>query len=97
MCKPDTGVIYVFTSNIMYRVRWLISYLALPDTSTERDLQKVLQQLEPQITFLEELTKMGGAMRTVLTKILTNQQTFKELSMGKYLNNFKKNFFPDIP
>lgn len=63
-----------------------ISYLALPDTSTERDLQKVLQQLEPQISFLEELTKMGGAMRTVLTKILTNQQTFKELSMGKYLH-----------
>ncbi|XP_034418334.1 E3 ubiquitin-protein ligase ubr3 isoform X3 [Cyclopterus lumpus] len=52
------------------------------DTSTERDLQKVLQQLEPQISFLEELTKMGGAMRTVLTKILTNQQTFKELSMA---------------
>lgn len=61
-----------------------ISYLILPDTSTERDLQKVLQQLEPQISFLEELTKMGGAMRTVLTKILTNQQAFKELSMGKY-------------
>lgn len=60
------------------------AYLALPDSSTERDLQKVLQQLEPQISFLEELTKMGGAMRTVLTKILTNQQTFKDLSMGKY-------------
>lgn len=58
------------------------AYLCLPDTSAERDLQKVLQQLEPQITFLEELTKMGGAMRTVLTKILTNQQTYKELSMG---------------
>ncbi|TWW80792.1 E3 ubiquitin-protein ligase ubr3 [Takifugu flavidus] len=60
-----------------------ISYLALPDSSSERDLQKVLQQLEPQISFLEELTKMGGAMRTVMTKILTNQQTFKELCMGK--------------
>ncbi|MEQ2188428.1 E3 ubiquitin-protein ligase ubr3, partial [Goodea atripinnis] len=58
------------------------AYLCMPDTSAERDLQKVLQQLEPQITFLEELTKMGGAMRTVLTKILTNQQTYKELSMG---------------
>ncbi|TDH06926.1 hypothetical protein EPR50_G00118280 [Perca flavescens] len=57
-----------------------------PDTSTERDLQKVLQQLEPQISFLEELTKMGGAMRTVLTKILTNQQTFKDLSMGQEEN-----------
>ncbi|XP_024244729.1 E3 ubiquitin-protein ligase ubr3 isoform X1 [Oncorhynchus tshawytscha] len=64
-----------------------------PDTSAERDLQKVLQQLEPQITFLEELTKMGGAMRTVLTKILTNQQTFKDLSMGQEENVFaKKNY-----
>ncbi|TNN36676.1 E3 ubiquitin-protein ligase UBR3 [Liparis tanakae] len=63
------------------------------DTSTERDLQKVLQQLEPQISFLEELTKMGGAMRTVLTKILTNQQTFKELSMGQEENVYaKKNY-----
>lgn len=35
---------------------------------------------------MEELTKMGGAMRTVLTKILTNQQTFKELCMGKSLD-----------
>lgn len=59
--------------------------ILLSDTSTERDLQKVLQQLEPQISFLEELTKMGGAMRTVLTKILTNQQIFKDLSMGKYV------------
>lgn len=60
------------------------SSLSLPDNSAERDLQKVLQQLEPQISFLEELTKMGGAMRTVMTKILTNQQAFKELCMGKY-------------
>uniref|UniRef100_A0A8C6Q550 E3 ubiquitin-protein ligase n=1 Tax=Nothobranchius furzeri TaxID=105023 RepID=A0A8C6Q550_NOTFU len=61
--------------------------------SAERDLQKVLQQLEPQISFLEELTKMGGAMRTVLTKILTNQQTYKELSMGQEENLFsKKNY-----
>ncbi|XP_041933133.1 E3 ubiquitin-protein ligase ubr3 isoform X1 [Alosa sapidissima] len=62
-----------------------------PDSSPERDLQKVLQQLEPQISFLEELTKMGGAMRTVLTKILTNQQTFKELSMGQEENVYAKN------
>ncbi|CAL9690267.1 unnamed protein product [Knipowitschia caucasica] len=63
------------------------------DNSIERDLQKVLQQLEPQISFLEELTKMGGAMRTVLTKILTNQQTFKELSMGQEDNLYaKKNY-----
>lgn len=58
--------------------------LGFSESATDRDLQKVLQQLEPQISFLEELTKMGGAMRTVLTKILTNQQTFKELSMGRY-------------
>ncbi|KAG7464000.1 hypothetical protein MATL_G00182630 [Megalops atlanticus] len=64
-----------------------------PDSSTERDLQKVLQQLVPQISFLEELTKMGGAMRTVLTKILTNQQTFKDLSMGQEENVYaKKNY-----
>uniref|UniRef100_A0A8C2K2G9 E3 ubiquitin-protein ligase n=1 Tax=Cyprinus carpio TaxID=7962 RepID=A0A8C2K2G9_CYPCA len=53
------------------------------DSAADRDLQKVLQQLDLHISFLEELTKMGGAMRTVLTKILTNQQTFKELSMGE--------------
>ncbi|XP_030642259.1 E3 ubiquitin-protein ligase ubr3 [Chanos chanos] len=64
-----------------------------PETSTDRDLQKVLQQLEPHISFLEDLTKMGGAMRTVLTKILTNQQTFKELSMGQEENLYaKKNY-----
>uniref|UniRef100_A0A8C2J978 E3 ubiquitin-protein ligase n=1 Tax=Cyprinus carpio TaxID=7962 RepID=A0A8C2J978_CYPCA len=60
----------------------IIQYLR--DGYTEPDLQKVLQQLDLHISFLEELTKMGGAMRTVLTKILTNQQTFKELSMGEY-------------
>ncbi|XP_053090023.1 E3 ubiquitin-protein ligase ubr3 isoform X2 [Pangasianodon hypophthalmus] len=60
------------------------------ESATDRDLQKVLQQLEPQISFLEDLTKMGGAMRTVLTKILTNQQTFKELSMGQEENMYAK-------
>lgn len=69
-----------------------ISSLSLPDSSAERDLQKVLQQLEPQISFLEELTKMGGAMRTVMTKILTNQQAFKELCMGKYLPYYSWNY-----
>ncbi|XP_052462856.1 E3 ubiquitin-protein ligase ubr3 isoform X2 [Carassius gibelio] len=54
-----------------------------PESAADRDLQKVLQQLDLHISFLEELTKMGGAMRTVLTKILTNQQIFKELSMGQ--------------
>ncbi|XP_026128546.1 E3 ubiquitin-protein ligase ubr3 isoform X2 [Carassius auratus] len=61
-----------------------------PESPADRDLQKVLQQLDLHITFLEELTKMGGAMRTVLTKILTNQQTFKELSMGQEENVYAK-------
>ncbi|XP_039613525.1 E3 ubiquitin-protein ligase ubr3 isoform X3 [Polypterus senegalus] len=64
-----------------------------PDPLSDRDLQKVLQQLEPQISFLEELTKMGGAMRTVLTKVLTNQQTYSELSVGQEENlNSTKNY-----
>ncbi|KAM4557937.1 E3 ubiquitin-protein ligase ubr3 isoform 2-T2 [Odontesthes bonariensis] len=78
---------------ILCIIQYLRDGYVEPDTSTERDLQKVLQQLEPQISFLEELTKMGGAMRTVLTKILTNQQTFKELSMGQEDNLYaKKNY-----
>ncbi|XP_076603037.1 E3 ubiquitin-protein ligase ubr3 [Chaetodon auriga] len=78
---------------ILCIIQYLRDGYVEPDTSTERDLQKVLQQLEPQISFLEELTKMGGAMRTVLTKILTNQQTFKELSMGQEENLYaKKNY-----
>uniref|UniRef100_A0A673NGX0 E3 ubiquitin-protein ligase n=1 Tax=Sinocyclocheilus rhinocerous TaxID=307959 RepID=A0A673NGX0_9TELE len=63
-----------------------------PESAADRDLQKVLQQLDLHISFLEELTKMGGAMRTVLTKILTNQQTFKELSMGEYNVYAKRNY-----
>uniref|UniRef100_A0A7N6C2V1 E3 ubiquitin-protein ligase n=1 Tax=Anabas testudineus TaxID=64144 RepID=A0A7N6C2V1_ANATE len=78
---------------ILCIIQYLRDGYVEPDSSTERDLQKVLQQLEPQISFLEELTKMGGAMRTVLTKILTNQQTFKELSMGQEENLYaKKNY-----
>ncbi|XP_019731364.1 E3 ubiquitin-protein ligase ubr3 [Hippocampus comes] len=78
---------------ILSVIQYLRDGYTEPDSSTERDLQKVLQQLEPQISFLEELTKMGAAMRTVLTKILTNQQTFKELSMGQEDNLFaKKNY-----
>ncbi|KAL3969988.1 MFS transporter (molybdate-anion transporter) [Sarotherodon galilaeus] len=78
---------------ILCIIQYLRDGYVEPDTSTERDLQKVLQQLEPQISFLEELTKMGGAMRTVLTKILTNQQVFKELSMGQEENLYaKKNY-----
>ncbi|XP_075896013.1 E3 ubiquitin-protein ligase ubr3 isoform X1 [Nelusetta ayraudi] len=78
---------------ILCIIQYLRDGYVEPDSSAERDLQKVLQQLDPQISFLEELTKMGGAMRTVLTKILTNQQTFKELCMGQEENLFaKKNY-----
>uniref|UniRef100_A0A6I8N647 E3 ubiquitin-protein ligase n=1 Tax=Ornithorhynchus anatinus TaxID=9258 RepID=A0A6I8N647_ORNAN len=52
------------------------------DAPSEKDLHKVLQLLEPQISFLEDLTKMGGAMRSVLTQVLTNQQHYKDLSAG---------------
>ncbi|XP_023806310.2 E3 ubiquitin-protein ligase ubr3 isoform X2 [Oryzias latipes] len=78
---------------ILFIIQYLRDGYVEQDSSTERDLQKVLQQLEPQISFLEELTKMGGAMRTVLTKILTNQQTFMDLSMGQEDNLYaKKNY-----
>lgn len=53
------------------------------DVPSEKDLNKVLQLLEPQISFLEDLTKMGGAMRSVLTQVLTNQQNYKDLTSGK--------------
>nr|AAI45476.1 Ubr3 protein [Mus musculus] len=52
------------------------------DAPSEKDLNKVLQLLEPQISFLEDLTKMGGAMRSVLTQVLTNQQNYKDLTAG---------------
>ncbi|XP_053733122.1 E3 ubiquitin-protein ligase ubr3 isoform X2 [Synchiropus splendidus] len=78
---------------ILSVIQYLRDGYTEPDSSADRDLQKVLQQLEPQISFMEELTKMGGAMRTVLTKILTNQQLFKELSMGQEENVYaKKNY-----
>uniref|UniRef100_A0A670HUU3 E3 ubiquitin-protein ligase n=1 Tax=Podarcis muralis TaxID=64176 RepID=A0A670HUU3_PODMU len=52
------------------------------DVPSEKDLHKVLQILESHISFLEDLTKMGGAMRSVLTQVLTNQQFYKDLSSG---------------
>ncbi|GAB1286409.1 E3 ubiquitin-protein ligase UBR3 [Apodemus speciosus] len=52
------------------------------DAPSERDLNKVLQLLEPQISFLEDLTKMGGAMRSVLTQVLTSQQNYQDLTAG---------------
>ncbi|XP_041117838.1 E3 ubiquitin-protein ligase ubr3-like isoform X1 [Polyodon spathula] len=78
---------------IIYIIQYLRDGYSEPGPASERDLQKVLQQLEPQISFLEELTKMGGAMRTVLTKILTNQQSYKDLTMGQEENvHAKKNY-----
>lgn len=64
------------------------------DPSTERDLQKTLQQMEPLISLLEDLTKMGGAMRSILTRVLGNHQIYKDLSTGDFcksalLNNLK--------
>ncbi|XP_026549169.1 E3 ubiquitin-protein ligase UBR3-like isoform X2 [Notechis scutatus] len=46
--------------------------------------------LEPHISFLEDLTKMGGAMRSVLTQVLTNQQYYKSLSSGGGENTCSK-------
>ncbi|XP_058889679.1 E3 ubiquitin-protein ligase ubr3-like isoform X2 [Acipenser ruthenus] len=78
---------------IIYIIQYLRDGYSEPDPVSDRDLQKVLQKLEPQISFLEELTKMGGAMRTVLTKILTNQQSYKDLTMGQEENvHAKKNY-----
>uniref|UniRef100_A0A4W3IXI8 E3 ubiquitin-protein ligase n=1 Tax=Callorhinchus milii TaxID=7868 RepID=A0A4W3IXI8_CALMI len=53
------------------------------EATPERDLQKTLQQMEPLISLLEELTKMGGAMRSILTRVLANQQIYKDLSSGE--------------
>ncbi|XP_073161887.1 E3 ubiquitin-protein ligase UBR3 isoform X6 [Lepidochelys kempii] len=53
-----------------------------PDLPSEKDLHRILQMLEPHVSFLEDLTKMGGAMRSVLTQVLTNQQFYKDLSSG---------------
>ncbi|RMC18564.1 hypothetical protein DUI87_04456 [Hirundo rustica rustica] len=52
------------------------------DLPSEKDLHKILQILEPHVSFLEDLTKMGGAMRSVLTQVLTSQQFYKNLSSG---------------
>ncbi|OXB60624.1 hypothetical protein ASZ78_001157, partial [Callipepla squamata] len=56
--------------------------LAALDLPSEKDLHKILQVLEPHVSFLEDLTKMGGAMRSVLTQVLTSQQFYKDLSSG---------------
>lgn len=55
------------------------------DLPSEKDLHKILQVLEPHVSFLEDLTKMGGAMRSVLTQVLTSQQFYKDLSSGMFM------------
>lgn len=55
------------------------------DLPSEKDLHKILQVLEPHVSFLEDLTKMGGAMRSVLTQVLTSQQFYKDLSSGMFV------------
>uniref|UniRef100_A0ABM5EWZ9 E3 ubiquitin-protein ligase n=1 Tax=Pogona vitticeps TaxID=103695 RepID=A0ABM5EWZ9_9SAUR len=69
---------------IFYLIQYLREGYNEPvlDMPSEKDLHKVLQTLEPHISFLEDLTKMGGAMRSVLTQVLTNQQFYKDLSSG---------------
>uniref|UniRef100_H9GNT1 E3 ubiquitin-protein ligase n=1 Tax=Anolis carolinensis TaxID=28377 RepID=H9GNT1_ANOCA len=69
---------------IFYLIQYLRDGYNEPvlDVPSEKDLHKVLQMLEPHISFLEDLTKMGGAMRSVLTQVLTNQQFYKDLSSG---------------
>ncbi|KAG8559689.1 hypothetical protein GDO81_017414 [Engystomops pustulosus] len=71
---------------IFYIIQFLRDGYSEPDSSSDKDIQKTLQALEPQISFLEDLTKMGGAMRTVLTQVLTNQQYYKDLSCGSAEN-----------
>ncbi|XP_075465223.1 E3 ubiquitin-protein ligase UBR3 isoform X3 [Ascaphus truei] len=61
------------------------------DVPPEKDLQKTLQVLDPQISFLEDLTKMGGAMRSVLTNVLTNQLFYEDLCSGPGENVCAKN------
>lgn len=59
--------------------------LSALDLPSEKDLHKILQVLEPHVSFLEDLTKMGGAMRSVLTQVLTSQQFYKDLSSGMFV------------
>ncbi|XP_051885288.1 LOW QUALITY PROTEIN: E3 ubiquitin-protein ligase ubr3 [Pristis pectinata] len=62
---------------------------SVSDPATERDLQKTLQQMEPLISLLEDLTKMGGAMRSILTRVLGNHQIYKDLSSGDFCTGEK--------
>ncbi|KAK2532542.1 Ubr3 [Columba livia] len=60
----------------------VLMWFSALDLPSEKDLHKILQVLEPHVSFLEDLTKMGGAMRSVLTQVLTSQQFYKDLSSG---------------
>ncbi|XP_075685543.1 E3 ubiquitin-protein ligase UBR3 isoform X1 [Rhinoderma darwinii] len=75
---------------IFYLIQYLRDGYSEPDSSSEKDIQKTLQALDPQISFLEDLTKMGGAMRSVLTQVLTNQQYYKDLCCGPAENTSPK-------
>lgn len=68
-----------FTSKV------LLMWFSALDLPSEKDLHKILQVLEPHVSFLEDLTKMGGAMRSVLTQVLTSQQFYKDLSSGMFV------------
>ncbi|KAM4698256.1 LOW QUALITY PROTEIN: E3 ubiquitin-protein ligase UBR3 [Rhinophrynus dorsalis] len=76
---------------IFYLIQYLRDGYNEPaaEAPSEKDLQKTLQALDPQISFLEDLTKMGGAMRSVLTQVLTNQQYYKDLCSGKTTSTVK--------
>jgi hypothetical protein len=81
---------YICKKNFL--IYFILFFLAA-DVPSEKDLNKVLQLLEPQISFLEDLTKMGGAMRSVLTQVLTNQQNYKDLTSGELKCCKKFTFF----
>ena len=45
---------------------------------------------EPLLGLLHDLCKMGGAMRAVMTRALTNPQVYKSLTKGeKTINNIR--------
>lgn len=69
----------------MFIPKVLVMWLSALDLPSEKDLHKILQVLEPHASFLEDLTKMGGAMRSVLTQVLTSQQFYKDLSSGMFV------------
>lgn len=69
----------------MFIPKVLVMWLSALDLPSEKDLHKILLVLEPHVSFLEDLTKMGGAMRSVLTQVLTSQQFYKDLCSGMFV------------